>query len=444
MKQRIKYYNTILQNKPLYKEIAERLLENRETTKQEELYVKVLAPALIEFVSWVLEEAVRFGKERLYFLARDGYQMYLVAKQLCEMQNIAIQCRYLKVSRYALRVPEYHLLGEDCLERICIGGIDVTFRRIMKRAGLTEEEALEIAKSVGWLEDFDRILNYQEVMQLKKILRQQSKLFEYIEKHSRNAYPFAMGYLQQEGLLDNVSYALVDSGWVGTLQQTLCRLVGNGKVEGFYFGVYEIPKGQDKNRYHSFYFGPKWGLKRKVYFSNCLFEAIYTAGEGMTLGYEKRQELYIPVLDREENPNKKQVEADCKMMEEYLATYKTVFEKKRYSVEKADPDFVYQLFKKFMGKPTEAELDAYGESLFSDDVLEGNLKKVAADLSDDDIRRQRFFRKAMIMLGKRKETIRESAWMEGSIIKNGKHVCSNLFHAVLYKYFVYLRKMMKK
>lgn len=443
MNQRMKYYNTILRNKPLYEKAVEEFLKDRETTAQEELYAKVLAPVLLEFVSWVLDEAVKLGKERLYFLARDGYQMYLVAKRLCEMRNIPIECRYLKVSRYALRVPEYHLLGESCLELICVGGIDVTFERIMKRAGLTEEESMEIAQDTGWMEDYNRILNYQEVMGLKEILRQQSKLFEYIEEHSRAAYPFAIGYLRQEGLFENVAYALVDSGWIGTLQQTICSLIGNGKVEGFYFGMYEIPKGKDKEKYHSFFFGPKWGLKRKVHFSNCLFEAIYTASEGMALFYEKKQETYIPVLDRKENPNKKQVDADCKVLEEYLAAYETVYAKNQHPVEGPDAKFVYQLLKKFMGKPTKIELDAYGETLFSDDVLEGNLKKVATELTDEEIRRQHFLRKALIMLGKRKEEIKESAWVEGSIVKNGKQVRSNLCHAIFYKYFVYLRKMMK-
>ena len=39
----------------------------------------VLGPALSAFVRWVLAEAVRTGKKRLYFLARDGYFMYQTA-----------------------------------------------------------------------------------------------------------------------------------------------------------------------------------------------------------------------------------------------------------------------------------------------------------------------------------------------------------------------------
>ena len=99
-------------------------------------------------------------KKRLYFLARDGYQMYLAAQQLCKQYDLDIECRYLKVSRYAVRVPEYHLLGERCLERICVGGIDVTFEKIMQRAALTDKEAEEIAALAGYTENYRKVINY--------------------------------------------------------------------------------------------------------------------------------------------------------------------------------------------------------------------------------------------------------------------------------------------
>ena len=93
-----------------------------------------------------------------------------------------------------------------------------------------------------------------------------------------------------------------------------------------------------------------------------------------------------------------------------------------------------------MGTPSKEELIAYGDIKFSDDVLEGSLQKVAAELSDGEIRNQRFLNKALIMLGMKKGIIHESAWIEGSIVRNGKRVNSYLRHARLYKYFVYIKK----
>ena len=52
--------------------------------KKEDVFNKtskeILAPALNDFVLWILRKAQRNGIRRLYFLARDGYLMYRCAR----------------------------------------------------------------------------------------------------------------------------------------------------------------------------------------------------------------------------------------------------------------------------------------------------------------------------------------------------------------------------
>ena len=239
---------------------------------------------------------------------------------------------------------------------------------------------------------------------------------EKVYSYSKESYPKAIGYLRQEGLLDGTPFALVDSGWVGTLQQTIQRLLQSQdekmRAEGYYFGMYEYPKGSRRIDYHTFYFSPVKGLKRKVYFSNCLFEAIFSAPEGMTLSYEKENEIYRPILDLKENPNVVQLKKCIGVLEQFLQYYEEPMKKK------ANINVVSSVVQNFMGNPTEIEVNAYGNTLFSDDVLEGHLQKVSAELSQEELRKQRFLSKIMIMVGIRKDVIHESAWIEGSIIKN--------------------------
>ena len=144
-----------------------------------------MIPVLIEFVTWVLEQAKANDISRLYFLSRDGYQMYLAAKDINRKMKLDIDIRYLNVSRYSMRVPEYALLGDKCLDRIFIGGIDVTFRRIMKRAALTDAEIDSVARECDAGKDPDRILNYQEVMSLKQKFIGNKKLMGFIRKIQR-------------------------------------------------------------------------------------------------------------------------------------------------------------------------------------------------------------------------------------------------------------------
>ena len=109
----------------------------------------VLAPSLTSFVLWVLHEAMKSGKQRLYFLARDGYLMYQVAMIVCQKSNLPIECKYLSCSRYSLRIPAFHLDSEDALEYICRDSIDVNITKILKRAALTKEERAEVIESLN-------------------------------------------------------------------------------------------------------------------------------------------------------------------------------------------------------------------------------------------------------------------------------------------------------
>lgn len=448
----------------------QRLQSYKKARSEKEIYERVLAPTLYEFVLWVLQETLQSGTKRLYFLARDGYQMYLAARHLCKQYELDIECRYLKVSRYAVRVPEYHLLGERCLERICVGGIDVTFEKIMQRAALTDKEAGEIAALAGYTENYRKVINYHEVMQLKDRLKKIPLLFHYIDSHSKEAYGTAIGYLTQEGLLEPAPYALVDSGWIGTIQQSIEHLLRqkqpDRKLEGYYFGLYEIPEGEKRENYHSFYFTP-WGeIKRKVHFSNSLFEAVFSAPEGMTLSYrtegEKDKIIYVPVTDSRENLNRERISRYICWLEEFLQEKKQSLPqdskrweqlpekncKCRNQFPQADSGYVEELLSPFMGNPTQFEAEAYGSLLFSDDVREDDNQKVSADFSEQEIKNHHLLNRLLIMTGIRKKVLHESAWIEGSIAScktlDEKGRARNRWHAVFYKYIIYMRKWIKQ
>lgn len=437
-------YAPILKTNAIYNDTYCSFLSKYSPDEEETLYVSVFAPAAIEFVRWILADSLRRGIKRLYFLARDAYSMYLVAKTICNKLAIDIECRYLCVSRYAMRVPEYHLIGEKCIDRICVGGIDVTFRKILMRAGLSPEEIDMAAEELGYAGTSEKILNYSEICDLKSKLKTKKDLLAKIYDISKKEYKNAVGYLCQEGILEDVEYALVDSGWIGTLQQSvrnILRSAGREKaLQGYYFGMYELPAGERPCDYRCFYFSPKNGLRRKVYFSNCLFESIFSAPDGMTIKYEEKDGRYIPVHLSGQNPNGKFINARIKSLENYTKIWLE-------NVKDISSDIDYAMLEKLlagcMGLPSFLETEILGKGLFSDDVLENTMKNVAAELSQDEIKTQRLISRILIMLGIKKQVIHESAWIEGSVVQGGHNVKINLRHVRIYKYFVYLKKRLK-
>lgn len=408
------------------------------------LYLHVYAPVLVAYVEWVLQNAVQTGKRRLYFLARDAYPMYLAARRICQKRGYQIECRYLRVSRYAIRLPEYHLLRENCVERICVGGIRITFEKVMKRAGLTPEEIAEIAVLCGYAPD--HILTRREILNLKEILKNTPQFLLYIYSHSRDAVENTVGYLEQEGMTEEIPYALVDSGWTGTLQQSIQNLLRTVQkerfLEGYYFGLYEIPHGEKRWQYHGFYFEPWGGIRRKVYFSNCLFETIFSHAEGMTLGYRKENGRFVPIRSAGQNPNAGTLSRNEEVLAAYLNAYLRLSACEKTGANAAE--VCERLLAKAMGKPEKWEVEAYGGSLFCDDVLEGTMQSVAAALDREEIQRQGLLYRIPVMLGLRKGTVKDSAWMEGSIVREEGSGAAALRSVAAYKRMLYVRKALRE
>lgn len=412
------------------------------------LYLHTFAPVIVKFAGWVLDEAEKTGKKRLYFLSRDGYQPYLAACRLAERRRLKIECRYLHVSRYCLRVPAYHLDMGSGLKQICAGGIDVTPEKLLKRGALTDAECMEVAERLGLQKCYRHILSRRQLRQLKQVLEKETVFLRYVEQHSGESYAAAMGYLAQEGLLSDIPYAIVDSGWVGTLQQTMELLVQSKRpqlhVEGYYFGLYEIPAGTRRDAYHTYYFAPCSGLQRKVHFSNSFFEAVCSADEGMTLGYLQKDGSFLP---RQEAAglNREHMQWSQKTLELFLHHYE---EKQEKNAEKRMTE---KLFTALMSCPSKLEADSFGDIRFSDDVREDGGSRLAAELTEEEIKNQHILRKLCIVAGLKKAVIHESAWMEGSIVKNGirkgkdgrRYIKKELFHIRLQKYLIYARKQIK-
>lgn len=397
------------------------------------------------YVEWVLKEAEASGKKRLYFLARDGWQMYLAAQKLAEAREIGIDIRYLRISRYALRIPSYHLMGRACVEQICLDGMEVTFETLAKRAALTAGETNVLAQMLGYAGRRTERLTRTELSSLKEKLADTPFFLECVYAHSREAYEETMRYLMQEGLLEDVSYALVDSGWTGTLQQTLRLLLCGKKPKirlcGYYFGLYELPENAHEG-YHAFYFSPGRGIKRKVYFSNCLFESVFSEPAGMTMGYTRRGECTLPVSGGKQNPNGVRMLQNAAALQCYVRAYCADI-KQHQTLYANGTDLAEKLLTRLMGVPVREEAECYGAYLFSDDVLEERLKRVGAPLLKKELRAQNFIRRIAAKLGMTGEKTAERGWIEGSVVLGGRQVRRYLWHVRCYKYFVYIRKSWK-
>ena len=411
------------------------------------LFRSYYAPILYDYVSWVIEDARKRNIKKLYFLSRDGYLMYLVAERILSYRKIEdISISYLKVSRYSLRSAQYYLLGEKSLDYICINGIDVTLRKILIRAGLSKEQQEAVVETISLikLEDIDRVLSRSEIKKVKRILSGNTIFWEYLNNNSKTAYENTLGYLTQEGLVTEEKIAIVDSGWVGSIQESIRQLLEISNLQGYYFGLYEIPRGVEENNYHSYYFGPKAtrGLmhdnyadnQRKVHFSNCLFEAIYSSPEGMCLGYKKEDNRYISI-DGRENPNKLYMNAAYEVMKDYVYCEKN--DGKGFELNE-------ELIAETMSYPSLEDVNVLEKLQFCDDVIEYEYQSIVRHWSINDVKKNTVLYRIFNKLFNTKYIENTSGWPEGSIVRCGYKVDYYLKQERLYKKLMYIRKAIKR
>lgn len=423
-------------------------LDRSRMEKVEKCAREVLAPSVVEFAKWILRSAGEKHFRRIYFLARDGYPVYEAARILAQGTDPPVDCRYLVCSRYSLRIPAFYYMERSrAAEQICRGGVDVTLRKILRRGGLTGTEIERAGQAAGFDGRLDRLIPYSRLPEIRSRLLRTELFWSYVSAHAARACRSTLPYLAQEGLFDPVRYALADSGWTGSMQLTLQNLLEHagfrGRLEGFYYGLYQIPEEAYLRDYHAYYFSPSGKIKRKVYFSNSLFECICSEPAGMCTGYARKDSRVVPVREKKQEYNAQILEIVAEAVKERAIREKKGLPEALHDWHLPDPGTAQKKLARLMAEPTRQEAAIFGSMSFSDDVLNAG-QRLASPLNPGQIRENSFWNRSLTMAGLKNGTIRESAWMEGSILLGSRHVKRDLLQNRLYKYALEYRRQIRE
>lgn len=332
-------------------------------------------PIMFHYVWWVLTEAKNRGLRRLYFLARDGYTLLKIANLFCDTFHLPIECRYLYCSRASLRIPSYFFIGEDAFELLTLGGYYGTLKSLLLRGGLTRAERQEVYVECGMQHiDEDRALPLGEFERYAGLIRQSRTFRMCVVKKSKTAYADTIGYLKEEGLFEQNTVAVVDSGWTGSMQHSLRQLLAysgfKGSLIGFYFGMYAKPKSSADGIYLTWYFDAANGAMKKALFCNNLFECLLSAPHGMTASYRKTGAGYEPVqLSSAEGRELTIIVEQSEIIYDYAAQRIQEVSFDEFDPRRLRRDTMRRI-KRYMSSPTPAEAAYYGQFLFCDDSTE--------------------------------------------------------------------------
>lgn len=328
---------------------------------------EIFAPVMCGFVGWTLRSALAAGVKRLYFLARDGWIMYNAAKLIAERNGLNIELRYLYCSRMSLRNAALADLGEEAYRYLLEGGFALTPRTILGRLRLSESERSEVYADIGFDGDENIELGKSAAAEFCGKLRNSAVYSDYIKSVSAANKANALGYLEQEGLLGDEKYALVDSGWTGSMQRMFRVLTGKTQI-GYYFGLYAQPSAED-GEFNAYLFDKHTSPGLVATFNNNLFETLCSAPHGMAVGYERREDGYFPVFKDKENLNKdsRLLEIQERVLYEFARSY--ILPGEIPGMERRQR-FAFPLLARLMYKPSAEIAEEYGALRFSDDPAE--------------------------------------------------------------------------
>lgn len=339
----------------------------------------VTAPVLFCYVDYVIVNAEKQGIKKIYFLARDGYILKAVADVMIKSRKLKIETCYLYVSRYALRNALYFKCDtvEDFENAGFFGRCAVqSAENTLKRAGLEEGQRVEVYRKIGFDGDEKRVMNDAEYDEFCKLLKSDNELFTDIKNSSREKYENIIGYFEQSGLFENKKIALVDSGWLGSVQRTLTELIMDktdiGRITGYYFGLYR----KKSDSYRSFLFDISDAYRYVPTFCNNLFECFCSAPHGMTVGYRRTENGIQPVTAKVND-----YIADAAAMQTDTAVRFTAYacESNINISEKQLKQLAAKLIKALMYKPDKEEAEIYGAFPFCDDATEISVQPLACD-----------------------------------------------------------------
>jgi hypothetical protein len=256
----------------------------------------IVGPVLLGFVLWTFRQARALGVNRLYFVSRDGQILYRLAELINERFPTGIASRYLYGSRHAWQPPSVTAVDEQTLDWVLAPTSILTVRCVCERVNLEPEEIRASLGAGGFTrESWDLTLSAPERQRLRQCFHDQAIQSAIVERAVEFRVP-ALHYLEQEGLLDDERFAIVDLGWNGRLQAALSRMLlcagfrPQTGIKGLYFGLWRRVRACETDVLQSYFLSPE--KPAPSWFSTNyvgLLEIFTAADHDGVRGYHQRQ-----------------------------------------------------------------------------------------------------------------------------------------------------------
>lgn len=253
-----------------------------------QLGASLAGPILFPYIYWLLDQAQKRGIERLYFIARDGYILKLIADLIIKENNLPIKTKYIYGSRKAWRISALKV-EDDELYRQFVQFTMYEPKKIPQAFGLTKEEFLSILPK--------KLRNYSTSKPDKRLaeyLYNNNDVLKFAIEKNKAQKNCVINYLKNTIDCTDDKFAFVDLDGSGLTQNCLARLMNNfydKNIKSFYYAV--TPACCRSLNLEKYYY---YTLKRGN--MGNMLELLTRAPHGQTLKYADKNEDYKPILEQ--------------------------------------------------------------------------------------------------------------------------------------------------
>ena len=254
---------------------------------EREIGYNLFGPFLYGYIKWLHEMFISNKYDAVLFLSRDGKIIKRAYETAYGTNSTLI---YFYASRKALLGATFWLNMdyEHVLDSMFIPSI-VTLEWLMNRWGIeyTVVKDYIIDNGIDIKEKVDG-RKLQTNKQIKMVYERAKPL---IRERSQMAFKSFIQYLDNAvGKANKI--AVVDIGWYGNMQKSICSIIDAGglsmKVDGYYLGIVPDSKNQIELNMKGYLYANNKNTKLFVYekYINSLLELFFMADHGSLLSYD--------------------------------------------------------------------------------------------------------------------------------------------------------------
>ncbi|MDR1033431.1 MAG: CDP-glycerol glycerophosphotransferase family protein [Bifidobacteriaceae bacterium] len=206
-----------------------------------------IAPILVPYVDWAVNDAIKRNLDTLYFISRDGHLLKMIADTIIEQRKLSIKTKYIYGSRALWQVPAMaDEITPDFFAYFGYAGQFYSFDELLTKFSLTEHEFDEVFPELAFAKTAIPSELAENIGAICTVAELSKKYRAKLMTKAKEKRKVVLKYLQQEvDFTEN--YAFVEFWGRGYTQDCLTRILKTAGVEKTSFYYYRTILKSDQS-----------------------------------------------------------------------------------------------------------------------------------------------------------------------------------------------------